>query len=224
MRIKAVLFDLDGTLLDRDSSLALFIADQYERFPELQAVDKEIWAKRFIELDQHGYVWKDKVYQQLLEEHQIEHISWNELLEDYLRVFQKFCVGYPNLHSTLSSLKNHGIKIALISNGYGQFQHDNFQALNISQFFDEVLISEWEGLRKPDPAIFHRALAKLGVTAEEAVFVGDHPDADVRASQAVGMKALWKQNHASSTDVQADAIIQDLEEVVSYVWSVSAEA
>lgn len=217
MRIKAVLFDLDGTLLDRDKSLALFIEDQYDRYPELHNVQKNDFTQRFIELDQHGYVWKDRVYQQLLDEFAIGSISWEELLEDYLHSFQKHCVGFLNLVVMLSSLKSHEIKIALISNGYGQFQYDNFKALGISHFFDEVLISEWEGLRKPDPAIFHRALSKLGVKAEDSLFVGDHPDSDIRASRAVGMKAVWKQNPFFSHDVVADGVIQDLKELISFV-------
>ncbi|MCM3627120.1 HAD family hydrolase [Paenibacillus glycanilyticus] len=217
MTIKAAIFDLDGTLLDRDTSLACFIRDQYERYPAFHSVEKEAWTKRFIELDQHGYVWKDQVYRQLLAEFRIQHVHGDELLEDYLRSFQKHCVGFPNLISMLSSLKNQGIKLALISNGYGQFQYDNFKALGISEYFDEVLISEWEGLRKPDPAIFHRALARLGVKAEDSLFVGDHPDSDIRASRAVGMKAVWKHNPFFSPEVEADGVIQDLEELISFV-------
>lgn len=66
--IQAVLFDLDGTLLDRDTSLIRFVHDQYERISQLQHVRQETFVQRFIELDQHGYVWKDKVYAQLIEE------------------------------------------------------------------------------------------------------------------------------------------------------------
>src|SRR5690554_5704165 len=161
LSIKAVLFDLDGTLLDRDTSLALFVRDQYERYSHFQIIDKDVFVQRFIELDNHGYVWKDKVYQQLITEFSIRGIEWTELLNDYLNGFQRHCVGYPNLLNMLTELRNSDIKIALVSNGYGQFQYDNFKSLGISHLFDEVLISEWEGLRKPDPAIFIRALSKL---------------------------------------------------------------
>ena len=214
MGIKAVLFDLDGTLLDRDTSLDFFIRDQYDRYPLLQMVDKEMLVQRFIALDNHGYVWKDKVYQQLIYEFSIQGVEWTELLEDYLDGFQNHCVGFPNLNTMLSELKNKGLKIALISNGYGQFQYDNFRSLGIDHLFDEVLISEWEGLRKPDPAIFIKALSKLGVKAEEALFVGDHPENDIRASQAVGMRAAWKRNDAVFTEnVKPDIIIDDLLEL-----------
>ncbi|GAA0137454.1 HAD family hydrolase [Paenibacillus sp. YSY-4.3] len=217
MTIHAVLFDLDGTLLDRDSSLLEFVRDQYHRYSALQIVEKEVFVQRFIELDNHGYVWKDKVYQQMMDEFSIKNMDWTLLLDDYIRNFQRHCTGFPNLLSMLTQLKNHNIKLALISNGFGQFQYDNFKALQIEYLFDEVLISEWEGLRKPDKAIFNRALMKLGVNAENALFVGDHPDHDIRASRDVGMRAVWKRNSQFATVVEADAEIDDLEELLHIV-------
>lgn len=223
LTIQAVLFDLDGTLLDRDTSLLHFVKDQYRRYPELQTVEQDLFVQRFVELDNHGYLWKDKVYQQLIQEFSIPNLGWSLLLDDYLYNFQQHCTGYPNLLTMLTELKNNGLKIALISNGYGQFQYDNFKALNIEPLFDEVLISEWEGLRKPDPAIFHRALTRLGVAAENAVFVGDHPDNDIRASREAGMKAVWKRNHQFVTDAEADAVIDDLAELVDLILEKSPE-
>ncbi|MEK3687930.1 HAD family hydrolase [Paenibacillus sp. FSL R10-2736] len=217
MTIKAVLFDLDGTLLDRDLSLLEFVRDQYDRYSELKIVNKESFVKRFIELDNHGYMWKDKVYQQIINEFSIQNMEWTLLLEDYIRNFQMYCIGYPNLLSMLTELKNNNIKLALVSNGFGQFQYDNFKALHIEHLFDEVLISEWEGLRKPDKAIFNRALAKLDIAAENALFVGDHPDNDIRASRDVGMKAVWKRNKQFETVVDADAVINNLEELINIV-------
>lgn len=217
MTIAAVLFDLDGTLLDRDSSLSIFVRDQYNRYPELQTVAEEIFVQRFIELDNHGYVWKDKVYQQLLHEFYIQNMDWGLLLNDYIKNFHKHCTGFPNLLKMLTALKEQDIKLALVSNGFGQFQYDNFKALHIEHLFDEVLISEWEGLRKPDKAIFNRALAKLGVTADKALFVGDHPENDIRASRDAGMKAVWKRNGPVDAIPDADAIVDDLEELINII-------
>ncbi|OMF23473.1 L-2-haloalkanoic acid dehalogenase [Paenibacillus sp. FSL H8-0548] len=220
MGIKAVLFDLDGTLLDRDASLARFVREQYERLFNQSGIDKELYVNRFIELDNHGYVWKDKVYQQLILEFSIDSLEWEELLSDYVAKFQDHCIGYPHLNEMLTELKASGIKLALVSNGYGQFQFDNFKALKIDHLFDEVLISEWEGLRKPDPAIFNRALSKLGVEAKDALFVGDHLDNDIRASESVGMKAIWKRNDQSLADnAVAVTSIEDLAELIPIVSS-----
>lgn len=82
--IKAVIFDLDGTLLNRDESVRKFIDNQYERLNKwVGHIPKEKYITRFIELDNRGYVWKDKVYQQLVGELDITEIPWEGLLQDY---------------------------------------------------------------------------------------------------------------------------------------------
>lgn len=203
--IRAVFFDLDGTLLDRDESVKRFIVNQYERLSNfLGHIPKEEYMTRFIELDCRGYVWKDKVYQQLVEEFDIVGIDWENLLEDYITEFKHHCVPFQNLHRMLEELKENELVLGMITNGFGQFQMDNIRALGIEEYFDAILVSETEGLKKPDPAIFERALKRLNKEPHESVFVGDHPENDVIASQYVGMKGIWKK------DVQWDAFEPDL--------------
>lgn len=206
---KAVLFDLDGTLLNRDKSVELFINQQYERLYELLShIPKEQYISRFIELDNHGYVWKDKVYQQLISEFNIPSVTWEELLQDYVKQFKHHCVGFPHIHKMLEELKNNKIALGMITNGYGQFQMDNIKALEIEKYFDVILVSEWEGIKKPNPQIFMNALEQLNVEPSESVFIGDHPENDVKAAQNVGMKGIWKKDN-QWTDIEADAIIDD---------------
>ncbi|MGE8035993.1 hypothetical protein [Lysinibacillus sp. NPDC093692] len=81
-----------GTLLNRDSFVRSFIDQQYERLkPHLPHILKENYVHRFIELDNHGYVWKDKVYQQLIEEYSIM-LSPQEMLNYVVNGFADFNV------------------------------------------------------------------------------------------------------------------------------------
>ncbi|MDV2682907.1 HAD family hydrolase [Alkalihalophilus lindianensis] len=211
--IKGVLFDLDGTLLDRDSSVKKFIHDQYDRLHlHVGHIPKDEYVARFIELDQRGYVWKDKVYQQLIKEYGITGMKWEELLEDYLNDFKFHCVPFPNLTEMLEQLKNHNLTLGMITNGRGQFQLDNIKALGIEPYFDRIFISEWEGMKKPDPTLFRHALNTLNVQANESVFVGDHPGNDVRAARDVGMRVIWKEDRFWS-HADADATVNDLSEI-----------
>lgn len=210
--IKAYIFDLDGTLLDRDSSLKGFISNQYEQIFELQSADKMIYTQKFIELDSRGNVWKDRVYSQLVEEFGLK-ISSEDLLSDYVNNFRYHCIGFTGLHDTLNFLHQQGAKLAVISNGFGEFQLNNIKALGIDGYFQTILISEMEGIKKPDEEIFSRALIRLGVNPEEAFYIGDHPENDIRASRSVGMRAIWKEDSFYHDNFERDESIKDLIEL-----------
>ncbi|WP_164670442.1 HAD family hydrolase [Virgibacillus doumboii] len=219
--IKAVLFDLDGTLLNRDESVKIFIEKQYQRFNQwLNHVPKDKYITRFIELDNRGYVWKDKVYQQLLAEFDITGLTWEELLQDYVSQFQYSCVPFPNLLRMLEELKSDNYNLGIITNGKGQFQMDNIKALGIEKYFETILISEWEGMNKPEPRIFHRAFDSLNVLPGESIYVGDHPEKDVKAAQRAGMKGVWKKDYKWN-NVKADFMVDDLKEVPLIIKNVA---
>jgi putative hydrolase of the HAD superfamily len=221
--IKAVIFDLDGTLLNRDESVKKFIDNQYERLNKwVRHIPKEVYITRFIELDNRGYVWKDKVYQQLVGEFEITGITWEGLLQDYISQFQKNCVPFPNLLSMLEELRSNNLILGMITNGIGQFQMDNIKALGIEKYFKTILVSEWEGIKKPDPQIFKRSLDQLNVLPNESLFVGDHPDNDVKAAQNVGMKGIWKKDFQWD-NVEADFIVDDLEELPLIIENLSQQ-
>lgn len=168
--IKAVIFDLDGTLLNRDASVQKFIDNQYDRLNKwVGHIPKGIYTSRFIELDCRGYVWKDKVYQKLVNEFTITKITWENFLHDYLEQFKNSCVPFPHLNSVLKGLKSKSIKLGIITNGKGQFQMDNIEALGIEKYFETIIVSEWEGIKKPDPLIFKKALEQLSVSPYESI-------------------------------------------------------
>lgn len=222
--IKAVFFDLDGTLLDRNTSLEKFINDQYERYiKELSLIDKQHFMNRFVELDCRGYVWKDRVYSQLLQELNITGLTWEQLLEDYVINFNNTCVPFRNVQKVLETLHHMGIKLGLISNGKRQFQRENLNALGIADYFDTILISEEVGLRKPDPQIFQMGLDNLSISAEESIFVGDHPENDIMAARDAGMLGLWKRDEYWM-EAEADFTINDLYEIVAIVRSLKGAA
>ncbi|CDQ18169.1 putative hydrolase of the HAD superfamily [Halobacillus karajensis] len=217
--IKAFIFDLDGTLLNRDESVKSFIAEQYERLYEtLKHLPRETYIQRFIELDHRGYVWKYKVYRQLVDEFDIQRMTGDELLHDYLNNFKENCIPFPKLLEILEELKKNNFLIGIITNGKGQFQMNNIKALKIDKYADTILISEWEGVKKPDPTIFRRAAERLKVDPENCVFIGDHPENDVKAAQNVGMVGIWKRDYQwSEGAIGADYTIDDLEEILKII-------
>lgn len=192
IKICAVLFDLDETLLDRTQSLMQFVEQQYTRFDvHLRHIPKETFVQRFVALDARGVVWKDQVYQQLIVEQKIIGIDWQTLLDDYMAHFAASCVGFPHLQEMLEALAARGYTLGIVTNGRSPFQERNIVALGIEHCFSVILVSEAEGVRKPEPEIFLRAAQRLGVRVEEVVFVGDNPQADIAGAQRCGMRAIW---------------------------------
>lgn len=223
--IKAVLFDVDGTLLDRDRSLAQFVDVQYDRLiAHLRHIPKTDYIARFVELDSRGHVWKDKVYQSLVEEFELSHITWQALLEDYVTRFQLHCIPFNGLIPMLSNLKQEGYRLGIITNGRTEFQRRSIEGLKIQDYLDIALVSEEEQVRKPDPEIFIQAVSRLSVEADESVFVGDNPDADVVGAKNAGMKAIWKSNSYSKKPDQADAVVEQLAEIPSIVKSMKIDS
>ena len=216
--IKSVLFDLDGTLLDRDTSIEQFIWAQYDRLIDrLNHIPKSEYTTRFIELDCHGHIWKDKVYQTLVGEFEISGISWEELLDDYETQFQFHCVPFPGLIEMLTTLKQQGYLLGIITNGRGKFQDRAISGLGIRDYFDTILISEIEQVRKPQPEIFHRAIDRLGVSAQASVFVSDNPEADILGAKNAKMRTIWKRNSHWLEPKEADATIDELCEIPAIV-------
>lgn len=190
--ISAVLFDLDETLLDRTRSLRAFVAGQYRRFAErLGAVSGEAWCERFIELDARGGVHKSVVYPAILREFAGDPAAAGALLADYREQCCRHARAFPDMSSVLRELRSRGLSLAVVTNGETEFQKRHIEALGLDRMVDAILISEAEGLRKPDRALFHRAAARLGVSPAHCLFVGDNPAVDVLGAHAAGMKTAW---------------------------------
>ena len=206
MMVKGILFDLDETLLNRKKSVESFIRDQYKRYqPYLAGVEEETYCSRFIELDNNGYTWKDRVYEKLVDENQLP-LSSVELLDDYLLHFRQHCHPFPGMLEMLEALKTGGYRLGIITNGRTAFQLSNIRALGIEAYFNTIVISEQEGVKKPEKTIFQRALERIGLEAHEAVFVGDHLINDIKGAKDVGMKAIWKKRDKEIIETGEDYV------------------
>jgi putative hydrolase of the HAD superfamily len=111
----------------------------------------------------------------------------NLFFEDYLSSLEL----RPYVKKLLSTVSAEQ-KLGLISNfTYAPVIYAGLRRLDISQFFDAILVSEDVGWRKPHANIFKEAIKKLGVLPEETVYVGDSPLEDIKGAKAVGMKTVF---------------------------------
>ncbi len=82
-----------------------------------------------------------------------------------------------------------GIRLGVVSNSEGQLV-SLFERLGLSRHFEHVVDSALERVRKPDPEIFRRALARFAERPERALYAGDIPRVDVDGARAAGMDAV----------------------------------
>jgi len=208
---KAVIFDLDQTILDRTTSLIKFLSWQINFFQLVPTMKKELFIQRFLELDDNGKVWKDRVYKQLTHEFSIDHVSRDILLESYINDFNKFSCCFEHIEKTMTQLKQQGYLIGLISNGRTLFQEHNFYTLGLTEFFSSIIVSEAIGFRKPDPRIFLLSSAQLDTPPQNCIFVGDNEIADIQGAKAVGMKTIFFHPNSEVESIMSDANLHDYE-------------
>ena len=214
--VDAVVFDLDGTLLDRRLSFERFIQGQWQRFSDLlQSVEQADYVRAVIELDANGYGPRKELFAQALARVELSSELAATLRRDYRDGFPGACVLFPEAARTLSRLRIDGFRLGLITNGSVRMQSRKLACLSLVPAFDAVLISDAEGVCKPDPEIFRRALDRLGTTADRAVFVGDHPEVDIAGARRAGMRAVWRRDRILTHTAEADAIVDELGELVA---------
>lgn len=113
---------------------------------------------------------------------------------------------FPDVIPTLEWLRERGYRIGSVTNrsqGDEPFRQE-LRHYGLLDYFEVLSISCEVGYMKPHAAIFRHAIEALGVTPEETALVGDSLRADVAGSQALGMTAVWKRNHASPADSGLD--------------------
>jgi FMN phosphatase YigB (HAD superfamily) len=108
----------------------------------------------------------------------------------------------PFAAEALHAVAGMGLRLGIISNRMhgGTMMLDDLGYFGISHLFSGMVASCDVGQMKPHPAIFLRALDELGVTPEEAVMVGDDLRADIDGALAVGMRAIWVRRPPDRTD------------------------
>ena len=122
---------------------------------------------------------------------------------------------FPETLAVLQTLRERGLRVALISNLASPYKRAVVR-LNLESYFDTILYSCDLGIAKPDPEIYRDALSKLNATADSTLMVGDSRRSDVDGPMAVGIHGFLIDHNGESS---GDSILRALTDVTSYLGS-----
>ncbi|HDR7719256.1 HAD-IA family hydrolase [Bacillus albus] len=222
MSYKAMLFDLDDTLLDRDKAVDNFFLLVLEKcYEDVSDTVKNTMLQKFKEYDKREYGISDKtiVLDSLFDEFAPKYRLPHNYIQDFWNEnFPKcFSIDQNTIHF-LNQIKKQ-FKVGVITNGSTQRQKAKIFNTNLNKYFETIIISEEVGFSKPDKRIFELALNKLNVQPENTLFIGDDLEKDIAGPQNVNIKGVWfnPQKIKNTTQIQPYAEINTLDSLLSYV-------
>jgi HAD superfamily hydrolase (TIGR02253 family) len=227
--IKAVIFDLDNTLVDfmsmKRQAINAAINSMIDAGLTLSAAEVQtridaIYKERGIEFQ--------NVFDQLLYDvfQKVDYKILSAGIIAYRRAREAALVPYPHVHMTLLALSKSGIKLAVVSDAPGREAWLRLCYLNFHHLFDCVITFEETGERKPSPAPFRRALELLHVAPEEALMVGDWAERDMVGAAKVGITTVFARYGDTFGTVASNAKydIDDVSELLQVIEKENALA
>lgn len=233
--INSVLFDMDETLLVHSHSMIELCHRVYqEEADRLSGVEEVLFVNTLVE--KANDMW-NMMYDGVL----AGHVAWDyifvntfrtlridtclpELLRERFDALILEATHVPDdVHEVLAALRDAGITTGIVTNGFTMMQTRKIEHHGLDALVDFHIVSESARAHKPDPAIFHHALTKAGVSAQESVFVGDNLTADIAGAVGVGMTAVLidrkgtgeeKVASLGDDDHRPEHVIASLEELV----------
>jgi len=219
--IRAIIFDLDNTLWDvypvivrAEHAMHDFLARNYPRVTgrhDLHSM-RDVRARMAIDHPamRHDFTW---LRLEALRHHAREADYPTTMADEAFEVFYRArneVTLYDDVRPALDVLVR-DYRLFAISNG-----NADLGVVGLAQYFEASLPAREAGMMKPDPRIFAMLLDRVGLSAEEAVHVGDDPEADVEGARAAGVLPVWLNRDAASWPRESDPppiVIKGLDEL-----------
>jgi len=204
---KAIIFDLDDTLMDRKAAIKAYSKVFVDRHFPCVDIDKraQMINDMFKMDDSYGYIDKEEYFKILIELWDWKDSHHSEFLkEEWNNNFPNHAVPMDNMDFVLDELRRKGYKIGLITNGSSLTQARKIEVIGIRSKLDDIIISNDVMMNKPDPEIFYLACRNLDMQPEEVIFVGDNLRNDVYGSINAGMTAVWLNSVESYDEIEED--------------------
>jgi len=198
---KGVIFDIDGTLYDYQTSDNFAMKNFGVFFEKNLGVEEKIFRETYTEARNiihkrlkdtaasHSRVLMIQTALELLGKNPFDYVL--ELYDVYWNFFLESMKPYDGAEDFLRKLKISGVKISTCTDMTAHIQYRKLQRLGLDKFIDFMVTSEETGYEKPAPIMFNFALKKMNVRADEAAYFGDSLDRDIKGAAAVGIEPFW---------------------------------
>ena len=193
LKFKVFLFDLGGTLVNSregvEKAIKFVIDEVCRREIDYQEVI-DFWWSIWNKIRPLGGKVIEKIYKMIAELRDfigIKSISDKELIDLFYQAEIANTNPFPEVIDVLRKLKSLNFKLGIVSNCSIRWGTGIIKKCGLEGFFEVILISDREGISKPDPAIFQRALDLLNAESRETMMIGDDPKYDVPGAKSLGI-------------------------------------
>ncbi|MEK6973253.1 MAG: TIGR02253 family HAD-type hydrolase [archaeon] len=217
--IKAVIFDLDNTLIDfmKMKKMASEAAVSAMIDVGLDMEEDKAIERLFGMYEEHGFE-DQTILDKFIKENNKGNLDYKMLaaaVAAYRKVKSGYLTPYPHVQKVLIKLKEKGIKLGIVSDAPIKQAWLRLAELRLMDFFDVVIAVGGTGFEKPNKAPFEKALNELKVKAEEILFVGDNPARDIAGAKRMGMRtALAKYGQVKKKGSKADYVLNDIKDLL----------
>ncbi|MDG3085050.1 HAD-IA family hydrolase [Vibrio hannami] len=199
--IRAIYFDLDNTLVNRNASIDKFARRFVKTFSaELKEITPSRVSSIIKKQDNGGYLPHNSKYNKIFQAIGSElssQLNWarskpDAVLSDFWKEeFPKCSIEMEGATTLVNYLHQKGYHLGVISNGAENSRVSTIKATPFGHLFSQIVSSEKFGISKPDSSIFEHTLSLANYKAHECVYIGDHPINDVHGASNAGLKAVW---------------------------------
>lgn len=215
--IKAVIFDVDGTLINRREAFLRFcnyLIDKYSPLYPYQGT-KEALIDYMIMIDANGYGGIHN-FIPLLHKVWTIPLTIEDFIEERNAIFGGLSVPFDEMFEVLDYVRQR-YKLGVITNGFSFVQREKIKTVGIEHYFDDIIVSGEEPYAKPDPQIFLLSCRNLGIKPEEAVFVGDYYPNDIAGALEAKIKPIWIADDPEEHKEYQGIRISRLKEIMEYL-------
>ena len=220
--IKAVIFDLDNTLMDFMKMKSMSIDAGINGMIEAgMDIDFLISKQKIYEIyNKKGYEYQ-KVFDDFILDScdRLEHKYLAAAIVSYKKIKDATMVLYPNVNNTLIRLSKIGLKLGVVTDAPNREAWIRLYSLRMHHLFDSVVALDDTGNRKPSPEPFKKISNLLDIYPENILMVGDWPERDVIGAKKLNMKTAFAKygDMFGTKHSGADYDLSDISEIIEII-------